>query len=73
MRRLQRRGQIMNSVKITYMILITIMELSLFTTALLAPIYLTPGWYFWSVFSLVLMLLCSYGASERMNSWADFG
>lgn len=63
----------MNSVKITYMILITVMELFLFTTALLAPIYLTPGWYFWSVFSIVLMLLCSYGASTRMDSWGTMG
>jgi len=63
----------MNSVKITYLVCQTIIQLSLLMLAIFAPILITPGYYWWSVITGILMISGSVGCSSRMNSWNDFG
>ena len=63
----------MSSTKIAYMAFSTISELSFALMALLAPIYVTPGYYWWSGIFLILLLAASSGGTKRMNSWGDLG
>lgn len=63
----------MNSVKIAYMVLQVIFEIALLCVAVLAPIYITPGYYYWSAICLFLMIASSHGSTQRMNGWRDFG
>lgn len=63
----------MNSLKITYMILATIIEIVFLALAVAAPIWITPDYYWWTAFSIFMLFASSYGATERMNSWKDIG
>ena len=63
----------MNSVKIAYIICDLISGLAMLGVALLAPIYLTPGYYWWTAFMIFMLIAQSYGFSKRLNSWGDFG
>ena len=63
----------MNSVKVAYIICTTILELSLLALAVAAPIWLTPGYYWWSAFALLMIGGVTVGFTERMNSWGDCG
>lgn len=62
-----------NSVKTTYIVCSLIEETFFFLMAILTPIYFTPGYYWWSVISIALLLIGSYGFGSRLNSWGDFG
>ena len=63
----------MNSVKITYIICVTIMELTFFILAMLAPIYVTPGVYWWTAGCIFMVAACGHRFTQRANSWRDFG
>ena len=63
----------MNSVKITYIICSCVFELMMVAIIFLAPTYLTPGWYWWSVFATALLVASGQGFSERLNSWEGMG
>jgi hypothetical protein len=62
-----------NSVKITYMILMTMSGIFNVCFAVFSPIYITPGQYWWTAF----FLLCSFGGSyaftKRVDSFGDMG
>ena len=57
------------AVKIVFLICATIMSIAFLATAILAPIYATPGLYYWTVFSMI----CLFGIAETVintvKSW----
>jgi len=63
----------MNSLKITYMVLSTITELAYVALAVAAPILITPGYYWWTAFGILMCFGCSHGFTKRLNSWKDMG
>jgi hypothetical protein len=63
----------MNSLKIAYMVLSTITELVFIALAVAAPIWITPGYYWWTAFGIFMCLACSNGFTKRLNSWKEMG
>jgi len=63
----------MNSLKIAYLALQTICELFFFTAAVVIPVWVTPGHYWWTAMFLILAIAASFGATKRVNSWGDMG
>ena len=63
----------MNSVKITYIICSLLGDIMMLGLAVAAPIYLTPGYYWWTAFGVLMILFGSHGFSRRLDSWGDFG
>ena len=63
----------MNSVKIVYIISSLISESLFLALAVFSPIYITPGYYWWTVFGIIIFFTCGLGFSLRLNSWNDFG
>lgn len=61
----------MNSVKVTYIICQTICYLVLLALAVAAPVWITPGYYYWTLFGIFLMIAESYGFENRLDSWND--
>jgi Trk-type K+ transport system membrane component len=62
-----------NSVKVTYLVLYTVFQLSFIALAVAAPIWITPDYYWWTAFGIGFSLLNSGGFTARVNSWKDMG
>lgn len=63
----------MNSVKITYLIIVLIEHLFFWTMAVITPIYLDEGAWWWSVVFALLSFMQGIASSKRFNSWDNFG
>jgi hypothetical protein len=63
----------MNAVKCTYIIRSFIFELAMLALAVAAPIWLTPGKYWWTLFAIIASVGQSRAFSDRLNSWKDMG
>jgi len=63
----------MNSVKIAYIIVSLIGDIFYLSAAVITPILVTPGYYWWTAFFLILAMATSCGLTKRLNSWGDFG
>lgn len=63
----------MNSVKIAYIIVMEVSEIFLICMAIAAPVWITPGYYWWTAFGIILMFSASICFTKRLNSWSDFG
>ena len=55
--------------KSTYIICYLILDIFLILFAALAPIWITPGWYWWTAFAILMLIGGSYGFSERLDKW----
>jgi len=55
--------------RITYLILSCIMQLTFLGIVLLSPIYITPGWYFWSVLFGALFFMSGVAIGNRLDEW----
>ena len=58
-----------DNVKIVYIISVLMFEVLLLSAAVLVPIYITIGWYYWSVFFIFIMFLTGTGFHDRLNRW----
>jgi hypothetical protein len=63
----------MNSVKITYIAFHHVTQLIIIALILASPIYITPGWYWWSAIFGILYGLRANIFNERLNTWKDIG
>jgi hypothetical protein len=63
----------MNSVKCTYIICSFIFELAMLTLAVAAPVWITPGDYWWTIIAIAVAMSHSKAFTDRVNSWKDFG
>lgn len=66
-------GLTMNAVRITYLICDLIQTLVLLALAVASPIWITPGYYWWTAFAIVILLLGSVSFAKRLNSWEGMG
>ena len=48
-----------------------IFELILLAGAVLTPIYLTPGYYWWTAFFLMLFVATSESVGKRIDEWNE--
>ena len=55
--------------KSTYIVMNVLMEVLLLIGILFTPIYVTPGWYFWSIFLFVLMFANGFVLTRRIEEW----
>ena len=55
--------------RITYLILVFLTQVILMVVVVLAPIYITPGWYYWSVGFGIVFFASSYALGQRINEW----
>jgi len=63
----------MNSLKIAYILIMTLTELAFLALAVAAPVWITPDYYWWTVFGILMMFMSSHAFSQRLNSWGDIG
>lgn len=63
----------MNAVRATYIICDLIGSLALLALAVAAPVWITPGIYWWTAFSIVLIFVQSAAFTKRLNSWEGMG
>lgn len=59
----------MNSVKVAYIWASCVGQMCVLAAAVLIPIYLTPGSYWWTAFFLLTALTDGYALAKRMNLW----
>lgn len=52
--------------KITYIIMSAVQQIFFLSAMLLAPIYITPGYYFWSVLFFILTIFSGMAMSDRI-------
>lgn len=63
----------MNSVKVVYLICCSVGNIFFLLMAVITPIYLTPGYYWWTALFIFFVVSQSKNVSKRMNSWEGFG
>jgi hypothetical protein len=55
--------------KIAYIFAVLILELVLLALAVFAPIYITPGYYWWTVFAIIVLTSSGASATRQLDSW----
>ena len=63
----------MTAVRITYLLCDLATFLVLLALAVAAPIWITPGYYWWTGFSIFLMFSQSHAFTNRLDSWDGMG
>jgi len=63
----------MNIVKVTYIVCTMIEDLFLLSLAVAAPIWITPGYYWWTTLALWLIGANGNAFGKRLNSWDGMG
>lgn len=63
----------MTAVRITYLLCNLVWNLVLLALAVAAPIYITPGDYWWTAFDILLMIGQGFAFTKRLNGWGDMG
>jgi len=53
----------------TYLILVFLTQMIFIAIIILSPIYITPGFYWWSILFFILLLASGSKASDRINEW----
>lgn len=59
----------MNAVKVAYIITSCVGQLFVLAAAVLIPVYVTPGVYWWTAFFVLTALTDGYELAKRMNLW----
>lgn len=59
----------MNAVKATYIVTMAIGQMAMLAGAMLAPVYLTPGNYWWTVLLLFFVCMDGFVLGKRMDLW----
>lgn len=52
-----------------YIITSTISQLIMLALAIAAPLYITPGFYYWTAFLITIIICDGHAFSERLNGW----
>ena len=63
----------MYALKITYLVCDLVLGLVLLALAVFSPIWITPGYYWWTAFAIILMMGQSVSYTKRLNSWDGMG
>ena len=63
----------MTSLRITYLILTVVIDIFYVGLAVAAPIWITPGYYWWTAFGLIMLIGVSMSFTARVNSWVILG
>ena len=61
------------ALKITYVICYFIFQLVLLIGAVLIPVYITPGYYWWTAYFIIGSLINAHYFGERMDKWSEDG
>lgn len=67
------KGQTMTAVRITYLIVDLVLYVVFLALAVAAPIWITPGQYWWTAFSIFLLFSQGCAFTKRLNSWGCMG
>ena len=62
-----------HGVRAIYIICDLIGSFVLLGLAIVTPIYVTPGYYWWTVFCLLCLMSESISFANRLNTWGDMG
>lgn len=63
----------MTAVRITYLLTDLVLSLALLALAVAAPVWITPGYYWWTSLAIFMMFCQSYAFTKRLNSWGCMG
>ena len=53
----------------TYIICSTVLDIFLLLGAVLIPIYITPGYYYWTAILIFMFLSAGNSFSKRIDKW----
>lgn len=62
----------MNSYKSMYVVFNIIFQLIMLSLAVFSPIYITPGYYWWTGFGIMIMFLAAGSLTRRLDSWNSY-
>lgn len=57
--------------KVAYIIMSEISALALLAGAVLIPVYITPGYYWWSALFLLIFLVMGSSYADRLDKWEN--
>ncbi|RLA05142.1 MAG: hypothetical protein DRQ47_01895 [Gammaproteobacteria bacterium] len=57
----------------TYLILTFLTQIIFLAGAILIPVYITPGYYYWTALLLLMFFMSGYALSQRLNKWEVTG
>lgn len=60
-------------VKSTYIVCCLVFMLAMITLAVAAPVWITPGYYWWTAFGIFGAVSQSNSFVKRLNSWGGCG
>jgi hypothetical protein len=63
----------MTAVRITYLICDLVISLVTLGLAVAAPVWITPGYYWWTAFAILLMFAQGVAFTKRLNGWGYMG
>ena len=63
----------MTAVRITYMLCDLVFCLVVLALAVAAPIWITPGYYWWTGFAIFMIVGQGHAFTKRLNSWGWLG
>lgn len=63
----------MTLVRMTYIVCDTVFVLALLAFAAAAPVWVTPGYYWWTALAIFMMFSQGYAFTKRLNSWGGMG
>jgi hypothetical protein len=63
----------MNAVRVVYLVCTLIETLALLLLAMIVPVWITPGYYWWTVVCFVLLAGSGHSFTKRVNDWGILG
>lgn len=63
----------MTAIRVTYIICSTVYALALLVFAASAPVLITPGYYWWTLLAICLLMNHCTAFTARLNSWVGMG
>ena len=63
----------MSAVKAIYILCNFFFCLALLALAVASPVWITPGYYWWTAFGILMLFLQGSCYNKRLNSWDGMG
>lgn len=65
------RASLMNGYRTSYLVCALLFDMVMIVLAVAAPIWLTPGSYWWTAFALMCFTAASSALSSRLDKWDE--
>lgn len=59
--------------RVAYLWSMLVLDIVFLAIAIGTPVWVTPGYYWWTAFALLSLIGQSHAFNKRVNSWGDLG